>query len=86
MKKYFLEPITHNLIVVDTNTGNAEVIPELKNVRIFRADGEAYMSQGHEDNDMQSSVRPPKAKGTGKRRCSKCGTPGHIARHCKTNY
>jgi Zinc knuckle len=83
MKKYYLEPITHNLVVVDTNNGNTEVVPELKNVRVFKSDGEAYMTQGHESNELQSSVRE---KGTtkrgGKRKCSNCGEPGHIARKC----
>ena len=60
MKKYFLEPITGNLIIVDTNNGNTTVCPELKNVRVFTTGGSAFMTQGHEDNDMQSAVKEKK--------------------------
>jgi|GEM_PF-5698515 len=81
MKKYYLEPITGNLVIIDSNNGNTTVCPELKNVRVFTAGGSAFMTQGHEDNELQSSVREPKAKGSG-RKCSKCGEVGHIARKC----
>jgi Zinc knuckle len=83
MKRYFLELITNNLVIVDSNTGNAEIVPEIKNVRVFRAGGEAFMTQGHEDTAGHSSVREGGSnKSGGKRKCSKCGEPGHIARHC----
>lgn len=81
MKHYFLEPITNNLVIIDGNNGNATVCPELKNVRVFKSDGEAYMTQGHESNDLHSSAKPSKTTGT--RKCGKCKEPGHIARHCE---
>jgi hypothetical protein len=83
MKKYFIEPITGNLIIVDGNNGNTEVVPELKNVRVFGANGTAFMTQGHEENDMQSSVAPGSVAGKAPRKCGNCGEPGHQARHCE---
>lgn len=86
MKHYFLEPITNNLIIIDGNNGNATVCPELKNVRVFKSDGEAYMTQGLEDNELQSSVREPGTRKLGgQRKCGKCGEPGHQARHCQNS-
>jgi hypothetical protein len=79
MKKYYLEPITGNLVIIDSNNGNTTVCPELKNVRVFTAGGSAFMTQGHEDNELQSSVKEKKSNG---RKCGKCHEVGHIARHC----
>jgi hypothetical protein len=81
MKKYFLEPITGNLIIVDSNNGNTTVCPELKNVRVFTAGGSAFMTQGHEDNELQSAVTPKGKKSNG-RKCGNCGEVGHQARKC----
>lgn len=88
MKKYFLEPISGNLIIVDSNNGNTTICPELKNVRVFNAGGAAYMTRGLEDNEMQSDAGPKaerKAsakKSTQLRICGKCGGSGHNARTC----
>ncbi len=85
MRKYFYDPRNNNLIVTDDKSSEVVVIEALKNVRVFVAGGDAYMLEGHEENELQSA-HPPKGQKRGQvqgtRKCSACGQVGHIARKC----
>lgn len=83
MKKYFYDRVGGNLIVVNTDGSQVSVIEQMKNVRVFVSGEEAYMTAGHEDNDMQSAVKPRREKHEGGvRTCGNCGETGHNARGC----
>jgi hypothetical protein len=77
---YFTEPITNNLIITDRNNGNTTIVPELKIVRVFKANVTALMTPGSKDNELNrlSEIDPKK----GARKCGNCGEVGYSARTC----
>lgn len=91
MKRYFYDPESDNLIVIDETDGRAQqtkILPRLRNIRVF-VGTEAGVLDGLEDGGEGDHIRPPRVPKTSKekkerapRKCGNCGQPGHIARKC----
>lgn len=80
--KYYYNPDTDGLIVVDMIDGKVENVVQLTDPVTYEIEDE--IEDGPEDTPEQEPAKPPKQKTEtkGVRKCSKCGKPGHIARHC----
>lgn len=86
MKNYYFNPKTQDIMIFDTERNEIDVLEVLRGIHVITSSeirGAWSGKNGSEDFNQEAPVKAyKKIVAKAKRKCSKCGKPGHQANSC----